>query len=90
MAHTILVVDDDTDIRDSIRLVLDREGYRSLGAANGAEALGVLQTTPEVDLILLDMMMPVMDGIEFHKAQAALAPIAGIPVVVVSGGGHVR
>jgi len=85
MGHLILVVDDDRDIRDSLIETLEDHGYRAAGAANGVEALSVLQTSPERPcLILLDLMMPVMDGQEFREEQLKNPVWAEIPVVVIS------
>ena len=59
--RTVLVVDDDPDIRDLVQLGLEEEGYRVLTAPHGQAALDVLGCS-SIDLILLDMRMPVMDG----------------------------
>ncbi len=85
---TILVVDDDIDIRDAMCLVLQHSGYRTLSAANGAEALRALGDGASVDLILLDRMMPVMDGWGFRNAQRDGPAFADIPVVVLTGDGR--
>ncbi|HEX4448573.1 MAG TPA: response regulator [Polyangiaceae bacterium] len=89
---TILVVDDDTDIRDAMCLILEHSGYQTVAAANGAEALRVLGERGgdgrSVDLILLDMMMPVMDGWGFRSSQLEWAAVAEIPVVVLTGDGR--
>jgi CheY-like chemotaxis protein len=61
--ETILVVDDESEIRDLIEILLENEGYRIIKAANGKEALDVLDKH-NIDLIILDIMMPEMDGIE--------------------------
>jgi CheY-like chemotaxis protein len=88
--RTVLIVDDDPDILEGLSLVLEDSGYRTLGASNGKAALGLLQATPAIDLILLDMMMPVMDGAEFRAAQLQLPVAARVPVVVFTGDGRVR
>jgi CheY-like chemotaxis protein len=85
---TILIVDDDIDIREAMCMVLEHGGYRTIAAANGAEALRVLDGGPTIDLILLDMMMPVMDGWAFRTAQAQGPAFASIPVVVLTGDGR--
>ena len=59
--QTILIVEDDADIRDGVRILLAREGYRILEAENGAKALQVFD--PGVDLVILDVMMPGMSGL---------------------------
>ena len=84
--HTILVVDDDADIRDSVAEVLEDAGYRVQQAANGREALDYLQASAYPCIILLDLMMPVMDGPQFRAAQQSKPTLAGIPVVVISAG----
>jgi two-component system chemotaxis response regulator CheY len=80
----VLVVDDDRDLRELLAAVLTSAGYEVLTAENGAAALSVLRTVlPE--LIVLDLMMPVMNGWQFREAQAALPDYARIPVVCLSG-----
>ena len=89
--HLILVVDDDRDIRDSLIETLEDHGYRAAGAANGIEALAVLRASPERPcLILLDLMMPVMDGQEFREEQLKNPVWAEIPVIVISAYGDVE
>jgi CheY-like chemotaxis protein len=87
-SRTVLVVDDDGDIRDALCLVLEHNGYRALSAANGQEALSRLRSDGEVDLILLDMMMPVMDGWGFRMSQPEGPAFVKIPVVVLTGDGR--
>jgi DNA-binding response OmpR family regulator len=80
----ILVVDDDRDLRELLAAVLSSAGYEVLMAENGAAALSVLRTILP-DLIILDLMMPVMNGWQFREAQCALPDYARIPVVCLSG-----
>jgi CheY-like chemotaxis protein len=81
----ILLVDDDPDIRDGIAEALEDEGFLVRLASNGREALDLLShEKPLPDLILLDMMMPVMDGWAFREEQQKAADLAAIPVVVFS------
>lgn len=80
---TILVVEDDNDIRDIIKEVLE-DKYHVLTANNGKEALIVLGTHKNISLILLDLMMPVMNGWEFLNAIKKESSFKHIPVVVVS------
>jgi CheY-like chemotaxis protein len=87
---SVLVVDDDADIRETISLVLQDEGYGVACVANGAEALVYLRSHPHPSLILLDLMMPVMDGIEFRAEQRRDPELAPIPVVVISASGNMR
>jgi CheY-like chemotaxis protein len=86
-APVVLVVDDDGDIREALRDVLEDSGYLVHTAADGREALVVLRREPHVSLILLDIMMPVMDGWEFRAEQVHDAAIADIPVVVITAVG---
>jgi len=83
----ILLVDDDHDVTDALRLVLSEEGYDVATASNGYEALVYLKSHwPPPSLILLDVMMPIMDGYEFRIEQQRDPAIARIPVVVVTAG----
>lgn len=82
----ILLVDDDADIREMLALVLEDEGYQVVSAGNGAEALTYLRSQPAPRAILLDLMMPVMDGWAFRAEQQRDPALAHIPVIVVSAG----
>ena len=82
----VVVVEDDLDIREAIREILDEEGYEVFTAGNGQEALELLANIPRPRLILLDLMMPVMDGHQFLEICRADPAYASIPVVVVSAG----
>ena len=85
MAHCLLVVDDDRDIRDSLVELLTERGYPAIGAGNGVEALEILRTSAAPPcLILLDLMMPVMDGREFRERQLENPAWTAIPVIVIS------
>lgn len=87
MAGYVLLVDDDDGIRDALSLLLSDEGIRHRAAVNGREALDLLQVAGEPPaLILLDVMMPVMDGFAFRRAQRADPRLADIPVLVLSAG----
>jgi DNA-binding response OmpR family regulator len=83
----LLLVDDDTGIRDSLTLLLEMESYRLQSATDGADALRLLRasaTLPRV--ILLDLMMPVLDGFQFRACQLADAALRDIPVLVLTAG----
>jgi CheY-like chemotaxis protein len=83
-AH-ILIVDDEDDLRNTMRELLKMYGFRIDTAANGKEALDSLQRNGVPCLIMLDLMMPVMDGWTFlHELHALSAPYASVPVVIVS------
>jgi CheY-like chemotaxis protein len=88
--HSILVVDDDPDVRDSLTEILGDEGYRVAGVRNGREALAYLHEQRRPSLILLDMMMPEMDGWKFRVEQQKSPELAPIPVVLLSAHGNVR
>ena len=87
----VLVVDDDPDIRDSLREVLEDEGYEVACVGNGREALDHLKTAnPRPCVILLDLMMPVMDGWQFRKQQLDQPNLAPIPVVLLTGSNNAQ
>jgi len=71
-------------------LILTAEGFVVVVAANGQEALGQLRAAPHPDLILLDLMMPIMDGWQFRREQAQDPSLSAIPVVVLSADGNVQ
>ena len=83
---TLHVVEDDPDIRETLRNVLECEGYRVVTSCNGARALDALRSGPAPDLILLDLMMPVMDGWSFRRAQLLEPALRHIPVLLLSAG----
>jgi CheY-like chemotaxis protein len=78
----ILVVDDDLDVRSVIAEILAEEGYSVATASNGREALERLAGGVCASMILLDLMMPEMDGWEFRRRQLTDPAIASLPVVV--------
>lgn len=81
----VMVVEDDDDIRESLIALLEDYGYVSTGAVNGRDALAKLRDqSARPNVILLDLMMPVMDGREFRELQLATPALADIPVVVIS------
>ncbi len=83
MPRTILLAYDHEDNRLALLTVLEREGYRTLGAANGQQAVEVaLEHLP--DLILMDLAMPVMDGRQAMQQLRADPHTAGIPIVVLT------
>ncbi|MGZ6143543.1 MAG: response regulator [Myxococcales bacterium] len=86
MSHQVLVVEDDADIRTALIDVLNEHGYEAVGAINGLDALEKLRAPQERKpcLIVLDLMMPVMDGRAFREEQLNTPELAAIPVVVVS------
>lgn len=86
-SSAVLVVEDEQDIRETLRDILEMEGYRVRCACNGKEALDALAEMPRPRLILLDLMMPVMSGYELLQALRANDDLASIPVTVVSAVG---
>src|SRR5206468_2477028 len=79
----VLVVEDDEAVRAMMRSALAEAGYRVQAAANGQGALAVLRVR-RPDAIVLDLMMPVMDGWAFRDEQLAVPGLRDIPVVVVT------
>jgi CheY-like chemotaxis protein len=78
------VVDDDDDVRNMLCAVLSAEGYPTVGAADGVEALSHMRRDPP-SLIVVDMMMPRMDGEELIRAMAKDASLVRIPIAIMSG-----
>ncbi|CAM4510140.1 response regulator transcription factor [Paenibacillus xylanexedens] len=78
--NTVLVVDDEPDIRDVIHVYLRNEGYQVIEAANGEEALNIIKTT-SVQLVILDVMMPIMNGI---KACFKIREVSTTPIIMLS------
>jgi CheY-like chemotaxis protein len=86
----ILVVDDDEDILTLVCLVLELEGYRAIPARDGIDALRILNEQELPSLILLDIMMPRMNGEELASALKASPRFSTIPVIFMSGDNHAR
>ncbi len=83
----ILIVDDDPDIRDALEELLEDRGFSVLGASNGAEALNLLRTLHvPPSIILLDVMMPVMDGYGFLEERRRDPSLSRIPVAIITAG----
>jgi CheY-like chemotaxis protein len=86
----ILIVEDDDDIREALTQILELEGYPVRSAGNGREALDVIEKEPVPCVILLDLMMPVMDGWQFRSEQLKDPRAAKVPVVVISADASVH
>jgi CheY-like chemotaxis protein len=88
-ARTIMIVDDDPDIRAALGELLECEGYEVVGAANGAAALALLRSgTAAPCLILLDLMMPYMNGWEFRAEQVRDPALREIPIILLTASGY--
>jgi DNA-binding response OmpR family regulator len=86
----VLIVEDDPDTREMLETFLSTEGFHAVGAEDGLEALHLLRTVrhraPQVPcLVLLDLTMPRLGGLEFRRAQLADPRVASVPVAVMSG-----
>jgi CheY-like chemotaxis protein len=87
--NRILIVDDEPDIADTLSIVLRQLGYETSTAEHGAAALARLRGGFDATVVLLDLMMPVMDGETFLREQRHDPDLSRIPVVLLSGD-HVR
>ena len=82
--RVVLVVEDDRDCLDAVCELLRFEGYRTVAASNGREALDYLRGPERPELILLDLMMPVMNGWQLLASLRQTAGLAAVPVVLLS------
>ncbi len=82
--HSILLVDDHGDVRDGMAVLLRDAGYAVVTASNGQEALAALYAGLRPSLIIMDLMMPVMNGFEFREEQLRDDRIAAIPFIAYS------
>ncbi len=91
MAKRLLIVEDALDIQTLLRRLFEMEGYAVQCASNGQEAIDLLQNTTDLpSLILLDLMMPVMDGFEFREKQKLVGDWSTIPTVVMTADGDAQ
>lgn len=81
---SILVIDDDEAIREVLKISLEMEGYPVMTAINGKDALEILSKSPNQGLILLDLMMPVMNGWEFVEEFQKIDKYSNIPIILIS------
>jgi len=89
--RTILIVDDDDEFRHALGDLLGFEGFETYPVRHGQEALAWLRAHPQRSwLVLLDMMMPIMDGEAFLRAKECDPALADIPVIVLTAGGDCR
>ena len=87
-AASVLLVDDNEDIRSVVTEILEEEGFSVANAVNGQEALDLLKRIPLPRIILLDLMMPVMDGWQFLAVRRADPALSRVPVVILSAFAH--
>jgi CheY-like chemotaxis protein len=82
MAHTVLIVEDEEDLRDMLRDALELNGYSVVTASNGQEALTKIAGIHELCLVILDLLMPVMNGWDCFQKIRERSEFASVPVVV--------
>lgn len=83
----VLLVDDDPDLRESLQLVLELNGFAVIPARDGTDALRHLRRDPLPRVVLLDLMMPGMNGLEFRQRQLGDPRLRDVPVVLLTGAG---
>jgi DNA-binding response OmpR family regulator len=83
----VLCIEDDPEMIDLIRLILERRGFMVQGATGGRAGLQALQESPP-DLVLLDLMMPDMDGWDVYQNMKSEPTMRGIPVIIVTASGQ--
>lgn len=81
---TVLIVDDEPGIRDSLAELFEDAGYSTMSAADGGAALELLRGERLPDIVLLDLLMPVLNGNEVYAAMQADRRLAGIPVIITT------
>jgi len=81
----VLVIDDEDDARDAMQILLNGEGFACEDAANGREAVQKIESGLRPSVMVLDLMMPVMDGIAFRRWQLGNPQVAHVPVIACSG-----
>ena len=84
---TILVVDDDPNVSDLLCRFLTRQGMKVLVASNGPQCLETVQNSPSIDAIVLDVMMPGMDGLQVSAALKQMDHTRGIPIILLTARG---
>jgi CheY-like chemotaxis protein len=82
--RTVLIVEDNSSVREAMADLLEDEGYVTVSASNGREALEYMRHVERPAVVLLDLMMPVMDGWRFREEQQGDPRLAAIPVVIVT------
>ncbi len=87
--HSVLLVEDDADLREAMAAILDAEGYRVIGARDGQDAIDRLREGARPSVIILDLMLPRKDGRQFRREQIADPDLDHIPVIAYSGDARV-
>ncbi|MDD5305990.1 MAG: response regulator transcription factor [Deltaproteobacteria bacterium] len=87
-SSTILIVEDEPDLVRILKYNLEREGFRTFAAGTGNEALAILDREPHVDLVLLDLMLPDMSGIEVCRRIRAAERTKGLSVLMLTAKGE--
>ena len=88
--NQILVIEDDVSIRETLVEILESQDYTVIPACNGKEGLQKLTSNLNIKLVLLDLMMPVMDGLTFRKFQLENSDLSDIPVIILSADAKTR
>lgn len=83
--HTILIVDDDPWIRSLLALQCKKAGHSAVFASDGVRGLATLQDNPQIDLVILDMQMPNMNGQQLTRAIREQARYDNLPIIMISG-----
>lgn len=90
MSTTVLVAEDDESIREEVAEILRDEGYEVVTAANGVQTLECLREVTGPAVLILDLMMPKLDGWELRSEQLRDPRLASVPILVVSGAADLR
>jgi CheY-like chemotaxis protein len=86
MAKTILLIEDNDIAREGIAVMLGSHGYTVIAKKNGQDALDYPEAQPAPDLILLDMLMPILDGWSFLERRKGIDKLAGVSIIVMTSG----
>ena len=84
MKHTLLIVEDEEDLREMLRDALERRGFHVATAANGQEALAMVPQIEHICLVLLDLFMPEMNGWDFFEAIKSRKEFENVPVIITT------
>jgi two-component system response regulator CpxR len=84
MTHTVLVVEDEKELREMMREALESNGYAVVTAEEGQDALAAIEQIKDPCLVLLDLLMPGMNGWDFFREMRARPKYAAVPVIVHS------